>query len=252
MQSEQLAVQKSQNAVSDAKDALKNYYIYAPFDGIIGAVIVQKGDTISSGTSAITFITQKEFTTISLSEVDITKIKLGDKAVITFDAINGLSVAGQVTEIDTIGTVSQGVVSYNVQIAFDTQDSRVKPGMSTSVNVITDIKQNVLTVPNSAVKSKNKNYYVLIPSQKQNLNSPSASQGFILAEAPIQKAVQIGLADDINTEITSGLAEGDQVVVRTISNTASSVTSASSTNRTTTNRAAQSLFIGGGGPPAGR
>jgi len=252
LQSEQLAVQKSQNAVSDAKDALKNYYIYAPFDGIIGAVIVQKGDTISSGTSAITFITQKEFTTISLSEVDITKIKLGDKAVITFDAINGLSVAGQVTEIDTIGTVSQGVVSYNVQIAFDTQDSRVKPGMSTSVNVITDIKQNVLTVPNSAVKSKNKNYYVLIPSQKQNLNSPSASQGFILAEAPIQKAVQIGLADDINTEITSGLAEGDQVVVRTISNTASSVTSASSTNRTTTNRAAQSLFIGGGGPPAGR
>ena len=115
---------------------------------------MQKGQTISSGTSAITFITQSDVTSISLSEEDITKIKLGQKAVLTFDAISGLTVAGQVTEIDTIGTVSQGVVSYNVQITFDTQDSRIKPGMSVNANVITNVEQNVLTVPNSAVKTK--------------------------------------------------------------------------------------------------
>jgi len=243
LQSQQLALQNSQNSLQDAKDALANYYIYAPFDGVVGAVSVQKGDTISSGTSAITFITQKQYTTISLSEVDITKIKMGQKAVLTFDAISGLSIAGHVTEIDTIGTVSQGVVSYNVQITFDTQDDRIKPGMSVSANIITDVQQNVLTLPNSAVKTKSGSYYVLVLSQKQDLTSSTASQGFVSVTAPTQKAVKIGIADDTNTEITSGLSEGDQVVVRTIASTAT----ASSTSRTTgTTSAATRTLIGGG------
>ena len=229
--SQQLSLTKAQNSLQDAKDALSNYYIYAPFNGIVGAVSVQKGDNISSGTSAITFITQNDYTTISLSEVDITKIKLKNKVVLTFDAIDGLSIAGHVAEMDAIGTVSQGVVNYNVKINFDTQDDRIKPGMSVSANVITNTQQNVLTVPNSAVKSKGGAYYVLIPG------SP----------APTQKTVEIGSADDTNTEITSGLAEGDQVIVRTISSTATASAIKSATTGTT-NRATQGLFVGGGAP----
>ncbi|MCX6718311.1 MAG: efflux RND transporter periplasmic adaptor subunit [Candidatus Staskawiczbacteria bacterium] len=225
--SQQLSLTKAQNAVADAKSALSNYYIYAPFGGIIGATSVKKGDTISSSTSAITFITQNQMTAISLSETDIPKIKMGDKAILTFDAISGLSITGKVTEIDTLGTVSQGVVSYNVQITFDTQDDRIKPGMSASVNIITDTQQNVLAVPNSAVKTKNGSSYVLVLSQKQDLTSATASQGFISKTAPTQKPVEIGLADDTNTQITSGLAEGDQVVVRTITSTAKASTSTS-------------------------
>ena len=254
LQSQALAVQNSQNSLQDAKDALKNYYIYAPFDGVVGAVSVQKGDTISSGASAITFITQKEYTTISLSEIDVTKIKLGNKSVLTFDAISGLSIAGQVTEIDTIGTVSQGVVSYNVQITFDTQDSRIKPGMSVSASVITDVQQNVLTVPNSSVKSKNGNYYVLVLSQKQDLTSSSANQGFISTNTPSQKPVTIGVADDTNTEIMSGLSEGDQVVVRTISGSSAVAASSNSSASRTATSTTRSLFGAGGGgiPGAGR
>jgi RND family efflux transporter MFP subunit len=252
LQSQQLSLQNSQNSLQDAKDNLANYYIYAPFDGVVGAVSVEKGQTISSGTSAITFITQTELTTISLSEQDVTKIKLGDKAVITFDAIDGLSVAGKVTEIDTIGTVSQGVVSYNVQITFDTQDSRVKPGMSTSVNVITDIQQNVLTIPNSAVKTKNGSSYVLVLNQKEDLANAAAAKGFASAIAPIQRIVQIGVADSVNTEITNGLSEGDQVVIRTISGAKTTTGTASSTTSNATRQATRSLTGGGaGGPPGG-
>jgi len=246
--SQQLSFTKAQNALTDAKNNLSNYYIYAPFNGVIGAVSIKKGDTISSGTSAITFITQNQMTQISLSEVDITKIKLGQKTILTFDAINGLSITGKVTEIDTIGTVSQGVVNYNVKITFDTQDDRIKPGMSVSANVITETKQDVLTVPNSAVKSKNGNYYVLVLSQKQDLNSSSANQGFISATTPTQKTVQIGLADDTNTEITNGLSEGDQVVARTISGTQTTSATSNSSTRTT-NRATQTLIGGPGGRP---
>jgi len=229
IESQKLSLQNSQNSLQDAKEALSNYYIYAPFAGVVGDVSVKKGDTISSSTSAITFITQKQITEISLSETDIPKIKLGQKATLTFDAIEELSIVGQVTEMDAIGTVNQGVVSYNVQIAFDTQDNRVKPGMSVSASVITDTKQNVLTVPNSAVKTKNGSYYVLIPS----------------GTATTQKTVEIGVADDTNTEIISGLAEGDQVVTRTISGTATTSTTSSTK---TTNKATQT-FMGAGGPP---
>ncbi len=250
LQSQQLSLQNSQNSLNNAKAALANYYIYAPFDGVVGAVSVKKGDTISSGTSAITFITQTEMTQISLSEVDITKIKVGQKAILTFDAIDGLSIAGHVTGTDTIGTVSQGVVNYNVQITFDTQDDRIKPGMSVTASVITNTAQNVLTVPNSAVKSRGAVSYVLVLSQKQDLTSATASQGFIPAIAPIQKTVQIGVADGTNTEITSGLSAGDQVVVRTIAGTttAAATSAASSANRTAggATGATRGLFIGGG------
>jgi HlyD family secretion protein len=251
LQSEQLSLQQKQNSLQDAKDNLANYYIYSPFDGIIGAVSIQKGDNASSGSSAITFITQKQITAISLNEVDITKIKMGNKATLTFDAIDGLTMTGEVTEIDTIGTVSQGVVSYSVKIAFDTQDDRIKPGMSVNASIITQTKQNVLAVPNSAVKTKSGSSYVLVLSQKEDLTSSTATQGFISATAPTQKTVQIGISDDTNTEITSGLSEGDQVVSRTIA--ATSTTSATKTTTSTsttraTNRATQTL-IGGGGPP---
>ncbi|MCX6721512.1 MAG: hypothetical protein NT026_02865 [Candidatus Staskawiczbacteria bacterium] len=112
--------------------------------------------------------------------------------------------------------------------------------MSASANIITDTQQNVLTVPNSAVKTKNGSHYVLVLSQKQDLTSSTASQGFSSTVAPTQKTVEIGVADDTSTQITSGLAEGDQVVTRTIT----------STKTAATTRATQNLMGGGtGGPP---
>lgn len=221
-QSQNLNIQQYENALADAKDTLAKYYIYAPMNGIISAAdsTIKTGDTISSGTTLGSIITKQQIIEISLNEVDATKIKTGQKVTIIFDALPDITATGSVINIDTVGTVSQGVVSYGVKIALDIIDSQIKPGMSTSVNVITDIQQNVLTVPNSAVKTKNGTSYVLVLSQKQDLTSPAAAQGFTSVAAPIQKNVQIGIADNTNTEITSGLSAGDQVVVRTISKTA--------------------------------
>ena len=86
------------------------------------------------------------------------KVKVGQKVTLTFDAIEDLSITGEVAEIDTLGTVSQGVVNYAVKIVFDTQDERVKSGMSVSAAIITDVKQDVLLVPNAAVKSNDEQY----------------------------------------------------------------------------------------------
>ncbi|MDD5110665.1 MAG: HlyD family efflux transporter periplasmic adaptor subunit, partial [Patescibacteria group bacterium] len=150
--SQQLSIKQRQNALTDAQAALTDYTVRAPFDGVVAAVNVKVGDPVSSGTAIATIITQQKIAEVSLNEVDAAKVKAGQKATLTFDAIDGLSISGEVSLIDTLGTVSSGVVNYDTIISLDTQDTRVKPGMSVTAVSITDAKPHVLLLPNAAVK----------------------------------------------------------------------------------------------------
>jgi len=246
VQSAKLSLKQKQDAVQTAKDALNDYYVYAPFSGTLSVVDVQKGDNASSGSTIATIISQDKIADMTLSESDIANIKVGDKATLTFDAIEDLTITGRVTEVDPVGTASSGVVSYGLEIAFDTDSAKVKPGMSVSATIITNSKSDVLTIPTTAVKSNDDGtYYVQILDATYDLtNKTNSISGVISATAPIVKTVTIGLADDTNTEITSGLSEGDQIVVRVSKNT--TTTSASST-KTTTN----SILINTTGRPSG-
>ncbi|KKT16388.1 MAG: hypothetical protein UV99_C0014G0005 [Parcubacteria group bacterium GW2011_GWC1_43_61] len=133
-----------------------------------------------------------------------------------------------VAEVDAVGTVSQGVVTYIVKIAFDAQparpaggDDRIKPGMSVSAAIITEAKPNVLLVPNSAVKSQNRTSYVeIVDGDDKSLALTANVSGTILNNSPRRQQIEIGTASDEFTEITSGLNEGDVIVTRTIQPTA--------------------------------
>lgn len=217
LQSQQLAFQNSQNALQDAKDTLANYYIYAPFSGTVGKVSVQVGSTVGSGTAVATLITTQKICTIPLNEVDVSKVQVGQKVVLTFDALPDLTVAGQVATIDPIGTTSSGVVTYNVQINFDTQDARVKSGMSINAEIITNVKQDVFLVPNAAIKTQGTTKYVQV-----------LVNGF-----PQQKIVTTGLSNDTNTEIISGLNEGDKVITQTVTNSNASTSAIRSSGSNT-------------------
>ena len=219
--SQELAVRQRENALLDAQEKLADYYIRAPFGGIIAKVDIKKFDSVASGAAAAVLITRQKLAEISLNEVDIAQIKTGQKTTLTFDAVPELSISGAVAEVDTVGTVSQGVVTYNVKISFDAQDERIKPGMSVSAAVITDVKTDVLTVPNSAVKSQNGgSFYVEMPIQQDVLQA-QAAQGVALNASTRRQAVEIGIASDSLTEVVSGLKEGDQVIARTINNSVS-------------------------------
>jgi len=228
IRSAQITVQQRQNALNDAQQTLADYYVRAPFDGVVATVNVAKGDGASSGTAIATLITSQRIAEVALNEIDAAKIKIGQNATLTFDAIDGLSIAGQVTEIDTLGTVSQGVVSYNVKINFDTQDSRVKPGMSVSASIITEAKIDVLMVPNSAVKQSSAGYYVQVldsTSSPNTAQTAAISQSVTSLNAPQQITVDVGIANDSYTEITSGLKEGDQVITKTVAASSSQTAS---------------------------
>jgi len=210
IRSQELTIEQRQRTLSDAKDALADYSVRAPLAGVVAKLNVKTGDPASPGTVMATIVASQRIAEISLNEVDIAKIKLKQKVTLTFDAIPDLTIAGEVSQIDTLGTVTQGVVVYNTKIAFDTQDGRVKPGMSVSAAIITDVKQNILLVPNSAVKQKSETTYVEIMASGD--------------KAPRQENVQTGLSNDTMTEVISGLNEGDQVVTQTITASASQTT----------------------------
>jgi hypothetical protein len=140
---------------------------------------------------------------------------------------------GEVAAIDTIGTVTQGVVSYALKVVFDSQDERIKSVMSANAAIQTDTKQDVLVVPSSAVKTQNGASYVQVFDSP--LQQTGSTQGVVSTVPPRQVEVVIGIADDTNVEIASGLEEGQQVVTRTVSSGTAQATAQS----------APSLFGGG-------
>ncbi len=224
-------VNQKKAALADAQQALADYSIRAPFAGVLATVSAKRGDSASNGTAIATVITDQRIAELSLNEVDATKIKLGQKATLTFDAITDLSLTGKVLEIDSIGTVTQGVVSYKVKIGFDSNDARVKPGMSVNAAIIIDVKQDVLKVPSSAVKTTNGGSFVSVFTPA--LSQTAGTQGVTSATPPEMIPVEIGISDDTETEVVSGLTEGQQVVVRTV------------TAATVATQSAPSLFGGG-------
>jgi len=224
IKSQELTVLQRKNALADARQKLADYTIRAPFAGVIAKINIKLNDEVSAGTAAATLVTKQQVAEISLNEVDVAKIKVGQKVTLTFEALENLSTTGTVAEIDTIGTVTQGVVYYAVKITFDTQDERVKPGMSVSANIITEVRPDVLLVPSPAVKS-------------QNNGEPYVE--IMESAAPRAQQVKIGISNDTSTEIISGLKEGDRIVTQTIDPAAAS--------QTTQQQSIFSSFGGGGG-----
>lgn len=229
IRAKKIAIQQREDALATAKQALADHYVRAPFAGVIAKVSAKKGDSASASTIITTLITKQRIAEISLNEVDVSKVKVGQKVTITFDAIEGLSITGEVAEIDSVGAVTQAVVTYGVKIDFDTQDERVKPGMSVSAAIITDANQNVLMVPNSAVKQQNDTAYVEMFAGE--------------TQAPRRQTVQIGLSNDTMTEIVRGVNDGDRIVTQTIT----ANTSQSQTQQNTTGLRIPGITGGGGG-----
>lgn len=176
IQSAELTLAKAKESLYDAQTNLADYSVRAPFAGTIAQVDVQKFD--QSGTKVATLITKEQYADISLNESDIASIRTGQAATLTFDAIDGLTINGTVAQVNQVGTVSQGVTNYDVKIGFDTQDARVKPGMTVNATIVTASKDSALVVPSSAVKSENGEYYVEVATLASSSTPKMSGAGF--------------------------------------------------------------------------
>lgn len=272
VRSAKLSVQQRENALADAQQSLADYTITAPFDGTMASVSVDIGASAvmaSANTSSAlgTIVTDKKLAQVTINESDITKVRLGQKAVMTFEAIDGLEVSGDVVEINTLGTVTSGVVTYKAKLAFSVSDPRILPNMSVSVDIITDSKDNVLSIPTQALKNDANGYYVekdtslavdnmgtstrTFGNASSSMNRPlapnTASTSRRSASGTSTRArntntqasnattatliripVTIGVQNDTQTEITSGLSEGERIILKKVTTTGSTSTAAPS------------------------
>lgn len=210
--SQQKAIEQAQSSLNTAWYSYQQAspIIYAPISGTVSGLSLQIGSVINSQSSSNTSATTNKIAniktdalptlSINLTEIDVPKIKIGDKSTITFDAFSDKTFTGKVISIDMVGSVSSGVTNYPTVILLDTNSNAILPNMGVSVNIITNTKDDVLLISSSAIKtnSDNTNYVQILKNGK-----------------PTDQTVEIGLASDSQTEIVSGLSEGDTVVTST-------------------------------------
>jgi RND family efflux transporter MFP subunit len=216
----QNTLDSANDKLKDAKDNLEKHFIKAPFDGIVTKINVKEGDIISTQTALLHFITQQKIVKLSLNEIDAVKVKVGQKVILTFDAFPDLSLTGKVSEISPVGTVSQGVTSFDIKIVLDSDEERIKPGMSANAEIIVETKTDVLSLPNSAVKSEGNSRYVQLIEAPNEIKDKLKIGTVVVLSKEIKiknQPVEIGISNDEKTEILSGVSEGDLVISSKIS-----------------------------------
>ncbi|MFA6090937.1 MAG: efflux RND transporter periplasmic adaptor subunit [Candidatus Gracilibacteria bacterium] len=182
--------------LEESEKKKEDAYLKSPMDGKIATISGKIGETSNSLKEPfVTIINNKTFFVESqVEEVDIVKIKYGQKVYITFDAIDGLSIPGEVSYVSEKAMIdSNGIVSYKVEIIFSTEDTRIRDGMTATSEFVTKEVKNVLIIPVPAVKTINKKPSVLLKNGEY-------------------KAVITGFTDAKMVEIISGLTKGDTVI----------------------------------------
>jgi uncharacterized membrane protein YgcG len=169
--------------------------------------------------------------TVSFSESDVNKLKVGQAATVTPEALSGVELGAHVTSISPVGTSSNNVVSYPATLTLDQNDSSVKPGMSASASVIVTQAKGV-NVPNAAVTGTGSSGTVTVLRNGKQTH----------------QQVVVGLRGNTRTQIISGLNAGDQVVIKTVLPPLTAASSgASSSSGTLGGTGARPGGLGGGG-----
>lgn len=195
--------ERAQSELERARDELGKAVIVSPFDGVIAKVNVKVGDILTSvnyaTTTAIEVIDPSRMElTIKVDEVDIPRVSTGQKVSISLDALSDQKLEGAVTSISSLPDVEGGVVSYKVKSSFDIPNGlMIKAGMTGTADILIDHRSDVLLVPARAVKK----------------NSEGASVVELVVNGKFEeRVVAAGVSDGFETEILSGLSEGDIIV----------------------------------------
>lgn len=214
---QQQQVTNAQTDLASAKAAAAKATITSPVTGIISELDVKNGDTVSSGTSIGTIIDPTQMqTVVAVDELDITKVKVGQKVNISIDALPSQTFTGSVLQIDSIGTASNGVTTYNVTVSIDNATS-VKVGMNATAEIIISSTDNVLIIPTNAVQDKlGTSGEVLTTNKLFDSNGKSVTLNNVDMTKLISengKAVRLGMMGVDTVQVISGLSAGDKIAI---------------------------------------
>lgn len=203
------SLESAQSKVDSTKESYDNYTITAPISGQVITKSVKEGDTISrnSGSSDTTLaviydLSQLTFE-MSVDELDVRSVQVGQKVSVTADALEGQTFAGTVTNVSLESVQSNGVTNYPVTVTLD-ETGDLLPGMNVDGVILLDQTEDALMIPIDSLMRGNR-VYVKDDTVKEAAGSVPA--GFRAVE------VETGLTNDDYVEIVSGLAEGEEVYV---------------------------------------
>ncbi|GHG14901.1 MULTISPECIES: efflux RND transporter periplasmic adaptor subunit [Amycolatopsis] len=230
--SAQAKLDQAELDVQTAQQALDNTVLYAPGAGTVTAINGAVGQQSSSGSSATSqsasssgsgqggqgsssnsssaasssssssgFITITNLTGLivdtSVAEIDVSKVKAGQKATVTLNALPDKPIQATVSSVNLTPTTSGSVVSYGAQLALTSPPDGLRPGQSASVVITVAEADNALSVPAAAVQTVGSTNLVTVQENGQN----------------VTRQVQVGLRGESTVQITSGLTEGENVVL---------------------------------------
>ena len=198
-----LDVEAAKAKVAQAQAVVNRARITAPFDGTIVSLSARPGDLVDSGTAAVALADLRTLQVqVDVSEVDINNIQVGQEATLTLDAAPDQTFTGKVSQVTLAGVSNQGVVTFPVTVEVAQPDPALKPGMSAAVGIVIDRHDNVLVVPNRALRLENGQRSVVVLFEGQQVVVP----------------VTLGLSNDSVSEIVGGsLQQGDNVIVNATS-----------------------------------
>lgn len=203
-------IAKAQAQCRGAELSLSYTKIVAPVDGMIISREIDVGQAVAASFQAPELFTiaqdlQKMQIEVNVSEADIGKVKEGQDVEYTLDGYPDTTFKGKVTQVRISPTTVSNVVTYSVIVGVDNKDLKLKPGMTANVSIITAKHENVLCVPNFALKFT------------PNPEGPKyEKQGIWVLIKHHLKRIEIatGLSDDSYTEVISPyIKEGDTVIV---------------------------------------
>jgi HlyD family secretion protein len=192
-------INAAQARVDAAQATLNLARVLSPFAGTVTESYPLPGDQVAAGATAFRLDNLSSLLVdVKVSEVDINSVSIGQQATLTFDAILGKGYHGEVVDVTQAGTADQGVVNFTATVELTDADSQVKPGMTAAVNIVVEEMQDVLLVPNRAVR--------LVDSQRVV---------YVLENGKaVQKNINLGSSSDTMSVVTSGEVKvGDAIIL---------------------------------------
>ncbi|MCS6776099.1 MAG: efflux RND transporter periplasmic adaptor subunit [Chloroherpetonaceae bacterium] len=226
---------RSEASLSNAQVQYQDTRVTAPTDGIILKKYIEQGTIISSGmsfnTTGVSIVQlgdiSRMYVDVQVDETDIANVDLDQKVDITFDAYPTTPFEGKVIKIDPQAVVEQNVTTIHVRVEVDNTSTAyrlLKPGMNATCDFIVERKEDVIMVPNEAIRNDEEgNKYVEIPIggtiaplEKDADPGAKPDPNLLVGVKPERRVIQIGIEGNETTEVLEGLKEGDKVITQII------------------------------------
>ena len=213
-----IQVQNAELTLKNAQDRLEDYSITSTIDGTVIEKNYDVGDTLDTSNASTTGIAYPAVIydmsaltfDISVNELDINKIQVGQKVEITADAVEGETFTGVVDKVNINGTTTNGSTNYPVTVLVDGTPEELKPGMNVSAKIIVEDAGSVLCVPVEAVSRGADGTSLVKVAGEGALDE----NGNLVDSSKLEdRVVTLGRSDDTYIEILSGLEDGETVYI---------------------------------------